>query len=56
MAPLRSCGRLFFMVEGVAEAFDIEIFVAHEYTGTITEYVSSFLYLSSHLLTRALTD
>lgn len=37
VAPLRSCGRLFFMVEGVDEAFDIEIFVADKFSGTVTE-------------------
>ncbi|KAI8986662.1 NUDIX hydrolase domain-like protein [Trametes punicea] len=36
-APLKHCGTLFFVVEGVDTAFNINIFSAYEYEGTITE-------------------
>ncbi|TBU31445.1 NUDIX hydrolase domain-like protein [Dichomitus squalens] len=36
-APLEQCGTLFFAVDGVEAAFNIDVFRAHEYTGTITE-------------------
>ncbi|KAH9887228.1 hypothetical protein C8Q73DRAFT_794791 [Cubamyces lactineus] len=36
-APLRQCGTLFFVVDGVDTAFNISVFSAYEYTGTITE-------------------
>jgi 8-oxo-dGTP diphosphatase / 2-hydroxy-dATP diphosphatase len=36
-APLRRCGSLFFILEGSEAAWHIEMFVAHEYDGTITE-------------------
>ncbi|KAI0674534.1 NUDIX hydrolase domain-like protein [Trametes maxima] len=36
-APLELCGTLFFVVEGVDTAFNINIFRAYEYSGTITE-------------------
>jgi len=36
-APLRKCGTLFFVVPNLEYAFHIDIFVAEEYTGTITE-------------------
>ena len=38
-APLRECGTLFFHVPGLEYAFDIHIFTADEYTGTIIESV-----------------
>lgn len=40
-APLEHCGTLFFVVEGTESAFNIDIFRAYEYNGTITEYVLS---------------
>ncbi|KAI0084747.1 NUDIX hydrolase domain-like protein [Irpex rosettiformis] len=36
-APLRRCGSLFFILQGLEAAFCIEIFVAEEYEGTIIE-------------------
>ncbi|KAI0766242.1 NUDIX hydrolase domain-like protein [Irpex lacteus] len=36
-APLRRCGSLFFILEGLEEAFCIELFVAEEYEGSIVE-------------------
>lgn len=39
VAPLKKCGTLFFVLQGVDHAFHIDIFVAREYTGTITECV-----------------
>ncbi|KAM5543699.1 hypothetical protein V8D89_002316 [Ganoderma adspersum] len=36
-APLEQCGTLFFAVDGVEAAFNIDIYRAYEYTGTITE-------------------
>ncbi|KAI0646525.1 NUDIX hydrolase domain-like protein [Trametes meyenii] len=37
IAPLELCGTLFFVVEGIDTAFNINIFRAYEYSGTITE-------------------
>ncbi|CDO77954.1 hypothetical protein BN946_scf184971.g4 [Trametes cinnabarina] len=36
-APLQHCGTLFFVVEGVETAFNISVYSAYEYSGTITE-------------------
>ncbi|KAI0659397.1 NUDIX hydrolase domain-like protein [Cubamyces menziesii] len=36
-APLQQCGTLLFVVDGVDTAFDISVFNAYEYTGTVTE-------------------
>ncbi|PIL27735.1 hypothetical protein GSI_10888 [Ganoderma sinense ZZ0214-1] len=36
-APLEQCGTLFFAVDGVDAAFNIDVYRAYEYTGTITE-------------------
>ena len=37
-APLVQCGTLFFVLEGADAAFNIDVFRAYEYTGTVTEY------------------
>ncbi|RDX54802.1 hypothetical protein OH76DRAFT_1341166 [Lentinus brumalis] len=36
-APLEHCGVLFFVVDGADAAFNIDVYRANEYTGTITE-------------------
>ncbi|KAI1797967.1 hypothetical protein LXA43DRAFT_968438 [Ganoderma leucocontextum] len=36
-APLEQCGTLFFAVDGVEAAFNIDVFRAYEYSGTVTE-------------------
>ncbi|KAH9849569.1 NUDIX hydrolase domain-like protein [Lenzites betulinus] len=36
-APLEQCGTLFFVVEGVDTAFNISVFSAYQYSGTIIE-------------------
>ncbi|KAI0777178.1 NUDIX hydrolase domain-like protein [Trametes elegans] len=36
-APLQHCGTLFFVVEGVETAFNINVYSAYEYSGTIVE-------------------
>ncbi|KAI0371310.1 hypothetical protein BV20DRAFT_965497 [Pilatotrama ljubarskyi] len=36
-ASLKQCGTLFFVVEGVDTAFNISVFSAYEYQGTVTE-------------------
>ncbi|KAI9062227.1 hypothetical protein FKP32DRAFT_865614 [Trametes sanguinea] len=36
-APLQLCGKLFFVIEGVDAAFDLSVYSAYEYSGTITE-------------------
>lgn len=38
-APLQQCGTLFFVENTMDAAFNISVFCAHEYSGTITEYV-----------------
>jgi 8-oxo-dGTP diphosphatase / 2-hydroxy-dATP diphosphatase len=37
-APLKKCGTLYFVHEGLDHASHIDLFVAKEYTGVITEY------------------
>ncbi|KAI0824816.1 NUDIX hydrolase domain-like protein [Trametes gibbosa] len=36
-APLKQCGTLFFVVDGVDTAFNISVFSAHEYSGDVIE-------------------
>ncbi|KAM5543709.1 hypothetical protein V8D89_002326 [Ganoderma adspersum] len=38
-APLEQCGTLFFAVDSVDAAFNIDVYRAYEYTGTITQSV-----------------
>ena len=37
IAPLEKCGTLFFVAENSEQAFHIDIFVAEEYKGSVTE-------------------
>ena len=47
-APLVQCGTLFFVLEGTEAAFNIDVFRADEFSGTVTECVARWRPSHSH--------